>query len=415
MLFTDIEGSTPLAHKLDDKYGAVLEAQRRLLRRAVEEAGGREVDCRADEFFAVFQRAADAVTAAVTAQRLLAEHSWPPDCRVLVRMGLHSGQPAVVGEAYVGVDVHHAARVCAAGHGGQIVLSQASRELLPASVVVEELGSYSLAGLPAAERLFQVLAPELRSEFPPLRAARSEGRRMRIPRRTRPPTFAEVAWQVAQLLPHTDSSMRPSMADLGAALFRADRALTGVDEFLERVDRKRLTERLAEQRNLAVISPGARSEAALLEARIASVDRLTDQHQALIHLAAELPDSVRRLSGERETAELGAQVVSTTDALDKALAQTARLLDPLSYKLSRTRYRGIYRTGHNYVVPFVDTLGRDRRQEFDTLAQARDFRDGLRSTEGAAIYSNQPGVHYALGEVARIETQDKGSEPWIRR
>jgi hypothetical protein len=153
----------------------------------------------------------------------------------------------------------------------------------------------------------------------------------------------------------------------------------------------------------------------LLEAGIASVGRLTDQYQALIHLAAELPDSVRRLSGERKTVALGAQVVSTTDALDKALGQTARLLDPLSYKLSRTRYRGVYRTGHKYVVPYVDTFGRGRRQEFDTLAQARNFRDGLRSIGGAEIYSNQPGVHYSLGEVARIETQDKGSEPWIRR
>jgi hypothetical protein len=91
--------------------------------------------------------------------------------------------------------------------------------------------------------LFQVLAPGLRPEFPPLRAARSEGKRLRISvRRTRPPTLAEVAWQVGQLLSHTDSSMRSSMADLGAALFRADRAVTGAEEFLERVDRKRLVE-----------------------------------------------------------------------------------------------------------------------------------------------------------------------------
>jgi class 3 adenylate cyclase len=399
MLFTDIEGSTPLAHRLEDSYGAVLEDQRRLLREAAKENEGHEVDCRADEFFAVFQHVADAVAAAISAQRLVAAHAWPPGCPVLVRMGLHSGEPEAAGQAYVGVDVHRAARVCAAAHGGQIVLSQATRELLPASIVVEDLGAYVLTGLPGQERLFQVLAPDLRSEFPPLRVVRSDGKRLRIPsRRARAKSLADIAWQVGQHLPQANSSARPATADLGAALFRADRALTGADDFLERVDRKRLAERLAEQQNLAAVSPGARSEAESLETRIDCVDRLVDRREALVRLATELPESVRRLSGEGEIAALRTQVVSSTDALDEALARAARLLDPLSYKLRRTRYRGVFRTGHKYVVPYVDSLGRDRRQEFETLFEARDFRAGIRTAEKAkSLYSGPSTGPYTGG------------------
>ena len=93
LLFTDIEGSTSLVHRLGDGFGAVREQHRRLLRRAVAEAGGHEVECRADEFFAVFQRAKDGAAAAVSAQRLLAGHAWPEGITLRVRMGLHTGEP----------------------------------------------------------------------------------------------------------------------------------------------------------------------------------------------------------------------------------------------------------------------------------------------------------------------------------
>jgi hypothetical protein len=102
MLFTDIEGSTPLVRTLEDDYGAVLEHERRLLRKAVTDSRGYEVDCRADELFAVFQRAEDGVVAAVAAQRLLAAHAWPEGSPVRVRMGLHTGEPGVEGGIYLG-------------------------------------------------------------------------------------------------------------------------------------------------------------------------------------------------------------------------------------------------------------------------------------------------------------------------
>jgi class 3 adenylate cyclase len=116
-LFTDIEGSTSLVQRLGDRYGALLGDHRRLLRAAVEEAGGVEVDCRADEFFGAFADAQDAVRAAVSAQRALQLHQWPDQLRLAVRIGIHTGEPALADEGYLGLDVHRATRICSAANG----------------------------------------------------------------------------------------------------------------------------------------------------------------------------------------------------------------------------------------------------------------------------------------------------------
>jgi class 3 adenylate cyclase len=129
-LFTDIEGSTRLLQQLGDDYGQVVADHRRLLREVFQAAGGSEVDTQGDAFFYSFPRARDAVRAAVDGQRALAEHEWPGGAEVLVRMGLHTGEPTVGEEGYVGLDVVRAARICSAGHGGQILLSETTRALL---------------------------------------------------------------------------------------------------------------------------------------------------------------------------------------------------------------------------------------------------------------------------------------------
>jgi class 3 adenylate cyclase len=147
LLFTDIEGSTALVQQLGESYGEVLAEHRRLLRGAVAEAGGCEVDCRADELFAAFQRAGDAVRAAIAGQRALGDHAWPEGAILRVRMGLHTGEPAVEGGAYLGLDVNRAARICADAHGGQVLLSQTTRELVTRDAQTEDLGWFSLAGL----------------------------------------------------------------------------------------------------------------------------------------------------------------------------------------------------------------------------------------------------------------------------
>jgi class 3 adenylate cyclase len=151
-LFTDIEGSTALLQRLGDRrYAEVLEEHQRLLRDAFAKGNGQEVDTQGDAFLVAFPRARDAVGAAVTAQRALTKHSWPDGASLQVRMGLHTGEPISNTDRYVGLDVHRAARIGAAGHGGQILLSDAVSGLaardLPPGVSLRDLGTHRLKDL----------------------------------------------------------------------------------------------------------------------------------------------------------------------------------------------------------------------------------------------------------------------------
>ena len=130
LLFTDIEGSTLLLQQLGERYAAVLAECRQLLRDIFQRWHGHEVDTRGDAFFVAFARATDAVSAAVAAQHALAAHTWPEGARVRVRMGLHTGEPSLSAEGYVGVDVHNAARIMSAAHEGQVLLSRTTKELV---------------------------------------------------------------------------------------------------------------------------------------------------------------------------------------------------------------------------------------------------------------------------------------------
>jgi class 3 adenylate cyclase/catechol 2,3-dioxygenase-like lactoylglutathione lyase family enzyme len=179
-LFSDVEGSTQLARKLGDRYPAALAEHLRVLRTAFEEHAGHEIDTQGDSLFAAFPRAKDAVLAAAAAQRGLAEHAWPDGCELLVRMGLHTGEAAVTDDRYLGVAVHHAARVCSAGHGGQVLVSQSTMAVLEDEpldgIELCELGHHKLKDFERPERLFQLVIPGLRSQFPPLRAQYHLGR-----------------------------------------------------------------------------------------------------------------------------------------------------------------------------------------------------------------------------------------------
>ncbi|HEV8352715.1 MAG TPA: tetratricopeptide repeat protein [bacterium] len=173
-LFADVEGSTRLLHRVGDQYPQTLEAFRAAMAAAITGAGGREIDAQGDAVFAAFSRAHDAVSAAVEAQRRIAAHPWPAGSAVHVRMGLHTGEPMVTGSGYVGMDVHRAARICQAGHGGQIVVSQTTVALiaddLPPGMELKPLGQHRLKDLTAPVRLFQIVAPGLADEFPPVRS-----------------------------------------------------------------------------------------------------------------------------------------------------------------------------------------------------------------------------------------------------
>ncbi|MBV9867246.1 MAG: adenylate/guanylate cyclase domain-containing protein [Abitibacteriaceae bacterium] len=171
-LFTDIEGSTQLLHQLSDRYANVLAQHHQLLRAALETYHGQEVDNQGDAFFAVFARAGDAVSAAVAAQRALAAHTWPEEGQVRVRIGLHTGEPTRTDSGYVGMDVHRGARIMAAGHGGQILLSHTTRDLvennLPPGVALHTLGEHRLKDLQQPTPIFQLEIKDLPNDFPPL-------------------------------------------------------------------------------------------------------------------------------------------------------------------------------------------------------------------------------------------------------
>ena len=174
-LFSDIEGSTRMLDELgSDAYKAVLERQAELLRGAFSAHGGHEEGTEGDSFFVVFDNAVQAVAAAVQAQRALASEAWPAGVEVNVRMGLHAGEASTSAAGLVGLDVHRAARIAAAAHGGQIVVSDAVRALvmadLPAGLSLRGLGSHRLKDLREPQPLNQVVAEGLRMEFPPLRS-----------------------------------------------------------------------------------------------------------------------------------------------------------------------------------------------------------------------------------------------------
>jgi predicted ATPase/class 3 adenylate cyclase len=174
LLFTDIEGSTRLLRELGDDYASALAAHRRVIREAYAAYGGVEVDTQGDAFFVAFARASDAVAAAAAMQHALAEGP------IRVRMGLHTGEPRVGDEGYVGLDVHRGARIAAVAHGGQVLLSQATHALV--DVRVRDLGPHRLKDLSVPERLYQLEVDGLESEFPPVRTIEAGMKNLPAPR-----------------------------------------------------------------------------------------------------------------------------------------------------------------------------------------------------------------------------------------
>src|SRR6266436_8660628 len=173
LLFTDVEGSTRLLQQLGEHYSKVLADCRHLLRSMFQQYNGHEVDTQGDAFFVAFARATDAVAAAAAIQRALVEHSWPSGTSVRVRIGLHTGEPMLTADGYIGLDVHHAARIMSAGYGGQILLSPTTRQLveqhLPAGTYLQDLGEHRLKDLQRPSHLFQLSLEDLTATFPPLK------------------------------------------------------------------------------------------------------------------------------------------------------------------------------------------------------------------------------------------------------
>jgi predicted ATPase/class 3 adenylate cyclase len=205
-LFTDIEGSTRLLQRLGDRYREVVDDHGRILRDAIASGGGTEIHTEGDAFFAVFPTLAGALAAVVQAQRALAGHPWPEGHSVRVRMGLHTGEAVLGGDDYIGLDVHLAARIAAAGHGGQVLVSETTRtqggDTLPDRVTLRDLGRHRLKDIERPEHLYDLIIDGLPAEFPAIRTA--DARPTNLP--PQPTSFVgrerEVA-EVASLLAET--------------------------------------------------------------------------------------------------------------------------------------------------------------------------------------------------------------------
>src|ERR1700704_6409790 len=171
--FSDIEGSTRLIQRLGDRYPDVLLAHHAIQREALAANRGYELRTEGDSFFIVFGSALEACAGAAAVQRGLQEHGWPDGGQVRVRIGLHTGEATLVGNEYLGLDVHRAARVAAAGHGGQVLISETTRVLvdqaLPPGLTLKDLGMHRLKDLARRERLFQLMVEGLPADFPPLK------------------------------------------------------------------------------------------------------------------------------------------------------------------------------------------------------------------------------------------------------
>ena len=172
-LFTDIEGSTRLMQELGDRYVQAQIDHHEILRAAFRSGDGRELRTEGDSFFCVFESALDACGAAAAAQRGFASHAWPEGKAIKVRIGIHTGEAPLVGNEYIGLDVHHAARVEAAAHGGQVLVSDATRALvessLPSGLAVRDLGLHRLKDLARPERIYQLVIEGVPDTFPALR------------------------------------------------------------------------------------------------------------------------------------------------------------------------------------------------------------------------------------------------------
>jgi class 3 adenylate cyclase len=173
LLFADVVDSTGLLTELGDRWPPVLNQLRRMLRAETRAGGGHVVDTRADEFFAAFAQPTQALAAAIAMQRAIGRHDWTDGISMRVRIGVHAGRPSLNAAGYVGIAVNTVARICDAGHGGQIIVSAAVRDAveLEDGAELTSLGRHRLRGIPDEHELFQATTSGLPRRFPPLRTA----------------------------------------------------------------------------------------------------------------------------------------------------------------------------------------------------------------------------------------------------
>jgi class 3 adenylate cyclase len=398
-LFTDVEGSTELLQRVGAGYGDVIDEHRRHVRTAVAEHGGEIVDARGEEFFVAFADAAGAVAAAVAIQRA---HAGGP---VRVRVGLHTGEPTLHGDGYLGIDLHRAARICSAGHGGQVLISPATRDRVP-ECEARDLGAYTLHGIAQPQRIFQLLDPSLPDSFPALRVTAARTSRLDSGGR-RPRRIDELGWQVRGRMPGADDETRAALAELGASLFAAERTAADADRLLALVDRRLLERRLREHTELGALSRAARDRADVIRQQLDDLDAVGQRRRQLADVASAAGDDAPLAAA----VALAARVRDADVALGAANDRARTALDDGAWRLRRTVHRGIYRAADRFAVPFVDETGVERIASFDTMAEARAYRRAQRLREKTFSTKHELDAYYAASRIqsdARIRDHAGG-------
>jgi class 3 adenylate cyclase len=389
LLFTDIEGSTRLLQELGGSYEQLLMEHRRLLRTCVQEHRGVVVDTQGDAFFVAFARAQDALAAAVATQRAHAAHDWNPPNSIRVRMAVHTGEPARVGEGLVGLAVHRAARICAAGHGGQILLSSTTRDIvrddLPPGVALLDLGQHRLKDLDRPEGIVQVVAEGTTPVLAPLRTidaqpaqatpfAGQEGRLAEAAaaavaepaeesggslaplgaltraaaldwRRYVPVGHARLANRLAGLglsihataRVATRADLQDELRQLGRAFVSAARDARDTDNLLHREDRSALERRLAKYRRYAHWDAQLRA-ADLVAVEIAALEALRETRREFEDEARKTEAKVRSVRARVFEARLDSAKV---DDLVQELRPLREAVEALGARLGASYRAGV--------------------------------------------------------------------------
>jgi class 3 adenylate cyclase len=370
-LLTDIEGSTQLLKHLGEGYEDVLSDHQRILRAAFTENDGWEIDTQGDAFFVAFPRAKDAVGAAVAAQRGLAAHQWPQGAEVRVRMGLHTDEPVVGESRYVGFGVHRAARIAAAGHGGQVLLSNTTRELvegdLPPAVRLLDLGEHRLQDIERPEHIAQVLIDGLPAVLTPLKSLDAQpaqatpfvdqqeqlavsaeaalgvvsrqkpaaARRLRPRLRnalaihSRPSpwrTLEGVGLRLYAAAAIAPDKLRTDIKQLGADVWIAVRAARQADELLAELNRKKLARQLSKHRHASAASEQAAQTADALARQIETLSMLQERRQTFASKAPRLAQSLKRLPDKIFQARIDDQAQSELESELAEISETLRTL-----------------------------------------------------------------------------------------
>ncbi len=299
-LFTDIEGSTKLLKTLHEQYALVLGDQRDLLRAAFAKWNGHEIDTQGDAFFVAFSRASDALNCVIEAQRAIATHTWPQNLTVSVRMGLYTGEPIIARTGYIGLDVHRAARIASAGYGGQVLLSQTTRDLiyqdLPKEVSLHDLGSHKLKDIRYPQQIYQLDIAGLPVEFPPLKTLATGDE---------PPTPGESPYKGLRYFDEADADLFFGREVLTAGLVKA----------------------ISKQRFLAVVGGSGSGKSSIVRAGLIPALRRA-QHQAADQPTRESPTwDIYILTPTAHPLE--ALALSLTQGAE-SIASAAALIDDLS-------------------------------------------------------------------------------------